>query len=78
MEETTYGVNPNEADWYYCAVITQDVPGGTETDYVDGYVSGEEPTREGWKQHTGLDLSFILEWEVRATTHGKFSHLWTG
>lgn len=36
-----FGVPPNEADWYYCAVIDK----FGETDYIDGYAAGAKPTR---------------------------------
>lgn len=112
---TTFDVDPQQADWYYCAVIK--VFG--ETDYVDGYASGDEPTQEGLQEysrcrhvwmggmcyvddedveavaaearvecercdatyHTRNDRRFvkplkILEWEVKATPHGKHSDKW--
>jgi len=37
-----FGVSPQQADWYFCAVI--DLHG--ETDYVDGYTAGDKPTQE--------------------------------
>jgi hypothetical protein len=47
---TRYAVAPSDADWYYSATITRNVPGGTETDYVDGYASGERPTKHGYQE----------------------------
>lgn len=41
---TRFGVSPQEADWYFAAVI--DVHG--ETDYIDGYAAGDEPTQDGF------------------------------
>ncbi len=45
---------PRKADFYIRYVIGRDVPGGTETGYVDAYVCEEHSTEtpdlsDGWK-----------------------------
>lgn len=45
---TTFDVAPSDATWYYCAII--DLYG--ETDYVDGYASGDKPTRATLQEHS--------------------------
>lgn len=34
------------ADWYVTVIYGKDVTGGTETDYSDGYMQGDRPTRQ--------------------------------
>jgi hypothetical protein len=36
---------PHLADWYAHAVIGRNVPGGTETSYIDEYFAGARPRR---------------------------------
>jgi hypothetical protein len=54
--DTTFGVPPDTADWYYCAVIER--PDG-ETDYIDGYATGAEPTRSGLREHAACQHSWV-------------------
>lgn len=44
-DATVYGVAPNESDWYYCANIDRF---DGETDYMDGYATGDRPTITSW------------------------------
>jgi len=44
--DTTFGVNPQTADWYYCLIV--EMLG--ETDYLDGYATGKRPTRATAKE----------------------------
>ncbi len=48
---TTFGVSPDEADWYYCAEL------GGES-YVDGYAAGDEPTQEALQEHSRCQPSW--------------------
>lgn len=43
---TRFGVAPSEADWYYCATYAFH----GETDYIDGYATGEAPTVEALRE----------------------------
>ncbi len=45
---TAFDVPPNTADWYYCAIIDRH----GETDYVDGYATGDKPTRTALQEHS--------------------------
>lgn len=46
MSDTDYTVRPSDAQWYYVAEI--DLFG--ETDYIDGYASGDAPTLNGFQE----------------------------
>lgn len=53
---TRFGADPNTADWYYCAVIER----FGETDYVDGYATGERPTRTALQDYSRC----LHQWEA--------------
>lgn len=56
MSETTrFGVDPQNADWYYCAVIDRH----GETDYIDGYAAGDKPTRTALQEHSRCRHSWV-------------------
>ena len=54
--ETTYGVAPNTADWYYCAVVDY---GTGDSDHIDGYATGPRPTVRGLRAHTACRHSWV-------------------
>ena len=67
---TTYGVPPNEADWYFSVIVTESVPGGTKTCHIDGYAKGDKPTLVSWRarrRDQGYGPVKVGEFTVTAT-----------
>ncbi len=54
-DKTRFGVSPQEADWYYCAVIDR----FGETGYIDGYAAGARPTRSALQEHSKCRHSWV-------------------
>lgn len=72
---TGYCVNPQDADWYYRAIITGDGTVNGQTTYADGYADGDKPTMESWREwadYTGP----VFEFTVEATPHGTHADKW--
>jgi len=56
IDGTRFGVAPNESSWYYCAIVDY---GAGETDYLDGYATGERPTRTALRKFTACSHSWV-------------------
>jgi len=56
MSGVIFGVAPSEADWYYCAVVNTHYG---ETDYVDGYATGDEPTVDALRESMRCEHSWV-------------------
>lgn len=60
---STERTTPQQADWHAEAIIGREIDGGTETNVVDAYFTGDKP---GWADlFTPADGWHIIEFRAR-------------
>lgn len=63
--------NASQADWYVCLTYGRNVPGGTETDYSDGYFIGDKPHARDYRDMVPEGFRQIGPAEIK-NTHNPY------